>query len=237
MKCPKKVCGAEVPDDANFCPSCATPLHNGTDQSTSNTGDAGRDINQYQAGRDLIFYPQSRSSRGKDVPEYEVKWSRRSPLTLTVLTWVSVILGLLSLGSGYKFFEPLIAALVDAVIAVLDGAEFPNAPEVPLVWFSALLSLMLLFVIAVLLRRIAKNETQHLSRFSMFPAITGWGRRIGFARLKGKCICGGKLRFYSRKVDSGTQAGGQGVSEREMTAQCVRDPKHHSWRIEATEPY
>lgn len=233
MICSNEDCAKPVPVGAIVCPYCATPVGSSSAQSVSNTGNAGRDIQQYQAGRDLIFYPQGGTSNTKDVPEYEVKWSWRSPLTLAVLTWVSVILGILSLGSVYKVFEPLVGGLLNG--AVLDAASAMQP-----IWIYVFMVLILLFVIAVVLRRIASHETQHLSRFSLLPAITGWGRRIGFARLKGRCVCGGKLRFYSKPVGFSPpdpQTGKQRVTEREMTAECVRAPKHHAWRVETTDKH
>lgn len=231
MICPNEQCVKPVPEGANFCPACATSLAASRTLAVSNTGDAGRDIHQYQAGRDLVFYPQSGSGQSGNVPEYEVKWSWRSPLTLAALTWFSVILGVLSLGSGYKAFEPLVSAL-------LSGGGIANAPDMQPLWIYILFGLLLLFVVAMVLRRTASNETQHLSRFSLLPAITGWGRRIGFARLKGKCTCGGRLRFYSKPVaysPPDPQTGKQRVAEREMTAECVRDPNNHAWRVETTD--
>lgn len=231
MNCSNEACAKTIPVGAIVCPYCATPVGSSPAQSVSNAGNAGRDIQQYQAGRDLIFYPQGGSSNTKDVPEYEVKWSWRSPLTLAVLTWVSVVLGVLSLGSVYKVFEPLVSGL-------LDGAGFDAASSAQPIWIYVFIGIILLFAIAMILRRIASNETQHLSRFSFLPAITGWGRRIGFARLKGRCVCGGKLRFYSKAVGFSPpdpQTGKQRVTEREMTAECVRDPRHHTWRVETTD--
>lgn len=81
-------------------------------QTMSNTGDVGGDIHQYQAVCDFYFYPQDGDSQGAKPAEYEVKWSWKSPLILAVLTWISVIMGVLSLGSVYKVFEPLVSALV-----------------------------------------------------------------------------------------------------------------------------
>lgn len=231
MTCSNEVCAKPIPVGSIVCPYCAAPVGSSPTQSVSNAGNAGRDIQQYQAGRDLIFYPQSASANTKDAPDYEVKWSWRSPLTLAVLTWVSVVVGILSLGSAYKVFEPLLSGL-------FNGSGLDVASTIQPLWIYVLLGFILLFAIAMLLRRIASNETQHLSRFSMVPAITGWGKRIGLARLKGQCVCGGKLRFYSKPVGFSPpdpQTGKQRVTEREMSAECVRDPKHHTWRVETTD--
>lgn len=230
VNCVKPGCGAVVPAEAKFCLECGAPVGEPPKQSVSNSGGAGRDIHQYQAGRDLIFYPQVPSS-ASTTPQYDVKWSWRSPLTLAALTWISVLLGILSLGSGYKVFEPLISAFV-------KGAGLEGMSEMQPVWIFVLLGLFLVFAVAMTLRRIAKNETQHLSRFGFLPAITGWGRRIGLARLRGKCQCGGRLRFYSKAVawsQPDPQTGKQRVTDRDLTAECVRDPKHHVWRIEMTD--
>lgn len=231
MNCRNSRCALPVPAEANYCPACGEAVEPTPTQSMSNTGDSGGDINQYQAGRDLHFYSSSAGPSSAGTPEYDLKWSWRSPLTLAALNWVSVILGVLSLGSVYKVFEPLVSALT-------SGEGLAGVGTIELVWVFVLIGLILLFAIAMSLRRIARNETQHLSPLSALPAITGWGGRIGLARLRGKCTCGGRLRFYNKPVGYSSphpQTGKQVVTEREKTAECVRDPKHHAWRVETTD--
>lgn len=96
-------------------------------QTMSNTGDVGGDIHQYQAVCDFYFYPQDGDSQGAKPAEYEVKWSWKSPLILAVLTWISVIMGVLRLGSVYKVFEPLVSALV-------SGTGFADVQSMELGW-------------------------------------------------------------------------------------------------------
>lgn len=229
MKCPNRLCTGELSDRAKFCHECGTPIVQAGGQYVTNHGEI--DGGLYQAGRDIVFTRAVGAPMDNRAPEYDVKWSWRSPFTLATLTWLSVLLGVLSLAVGYKGFEPFVRGLLAS-----DG--FETASQISVGWLFAFIGLFILAILVISLRRVAKNETQHLSPFSIFPALTGWGRRIGFARLKGRCHCGGRLRFYAKPIGwapPDPQTGKQKVIEREMTAECVRDPRHHFWRVETTD--
>ena len=104
-------------------------------------------------------------------------------------------------------------------------------------WMIAFFAVVLLFAIAMWLRNVAKNRTQHFSPLSWLPTVTGWGGRIGLARLEGSCpIDGGRLRFYDKPVSwiHYPETGRRKVTERRMAAECVRNPDH-CWPVDKTD--
>lgn len=177
----------------------------------------------YQAARDIHVG----GAPPGPIAQYEPKWSWRSPLTLALLTWISVVLGVLGVIAGWQGLAPLFAS-------VNDG--FPVVSPKPL-WVIALLIVVLLFALSMWLRSVAKNQTQHFSPLSWLPALTGWGGRIGLARLKGTCpICGGRFRFYDKPTNwiDNLETGHRKVTERRMAAECIKNTDH-SWSIDKTD--
>ncbi len=229
MICPNKACRSTVPPNARFCHECGTRLgddsNNGAKQRID-TGGGAISGSVYQAGGDIHL--------GGKPPEpgatYEAKWSWRSPLTLAVLTWISVIFGLLSLGSAYKVVESLVSA-------ILGADSTGNLKPIQPVWTFILMGLIFVFALAMFLRRVAKNETLHFPTLSWLPALTGWGGRIGFARLQGTCpIDGGRLLFYDKPVDwvVDLDKGKRKVTQRQMAAECVKNDEHW-WPVDKTD--
>lgn len=167
-----------------------------------------------------------RDSHAEPTAEYHVKWSWRSPLTLAILTWVSAALGVLSVVAGWQGFSPLFSAI---------GSGLPPEPTSP-GWVIAFFVVVLMLMIVLALRGVAKHRTQHFSPLPWLPTLTGWGGRIGLARLQGKCpIDGGKLRFYdkpSKWIDYSN--GRQKVTERRMVAECVKNGDH-CWLVDKTD--
>lgn len=98
------------------------------------------------------------------------------------------------------------------------------------------MGLVVVFGLAMFLRRVAKNETQHFPVMSWLPVLTGWGRRIGLARMQGTCpIDGGRLRFYDKPVlwADDLNAGKRKVMQRRMAAECVKNNEHW-WPVDKT---
>jgi hypothetical protein len=191
-----------------------------------NTGGGDISGGVYQAGGDIHLGGEPQEPR----PTYETKWSWRSPVTLAVLTWVSVISGLLSLGSVYKLFEPLVSGFLG-----VDGLV--DHVQVQPVWVFVFFGLMIVFALAWGLRRVAANETQHFPSWSWLPALTGWGKRIGLARMQGTCpIDGGRLRFYDKPVESleDRRTGKREVTKRKMAAECAKNDEHW-WLVDKTD--
>jgi len=222
MMCPNPACGAEVAAGSKFCSECGTSTNAARPSQGVSTG--GGDIHGgiYQAAGD-IFVGGAPSQSGA---QYEPKWSWRSPLTLALLTWVSVALGVLGVLAGWQGFSPLFSAI---------GGGLPPEPASP-GWMIAFFVVALLFVIVLALRGVAKHRTQHFSPLPWLPTLTGWGGRIGLARLQGECpIDGGKLRFYdkpSKWIDY--TDGRRKVTERRMAAECVKNADHW-WPVDKTD--
>jgi hypothetical protein len=221
--CPNVVCGADVAGSAKFCPECGTRLGSAGPSQGVSTGGGSISGGVYQAAGDIHVggTPQN------PVAQYEPKWSWQSPLTLALLTWVSVGLGVLGVIAGWQGFAPLFVSLRHGL-----PAESPQPG-----WMIALMVALLLIAVAIWLRRVAKNRTQHFAPVSWLPTLTGWGGRIGLARLQGNCpICGGRFRFYdkpSRWIDY-EETGRRKVIERRMAAECVKNADHW-WPVDKTD--
>lgn len=201
---------------------CGTKLGPSTSyQNLSTGGDVSGTV--YQAGRDIHFGGATED----EVAVYEPKWSWKSPLTQAVLTWASVVLGVLGVLAGWRGFAPWFKSF---------GHGLPT--EIPaLGWIISLFVLLFLLVVTISLGRIAKHRTQHFSSWAFLPSITGWGGRIGLAKLQGDCPkCGGKLIFYDKPVEwiSDVQSGRRKVTRRAAAAECTRNSDHW-WTVDRTD--
>jgi hypothetical protein len=64
---------------------------------------------------------------------------------------------------------------------------------------------------------------------------------FALAKFSGKCpVCGGRLRFYNKPVawkDITRENGSTKtvVADREMAAECVRNPRRHWWYVDTAE--
>ncbi|MBB6405681.1 hypothetical protein [Arthrobacter sp. AZCC_0090] len=146
---------------------------------------------------------------------------------MALLTWISVGLGVLGVIAGWQGFAPFFETL---------GRGLPRESPKP-VWMIALAVVLLLLVVFVWLRSVASNRTQHFSPIPWFPALTGWGGRIGLARLQGTCpICEGRLKFYDKPTKWITylETDRRKVTERRMAAECVRNADHW-WPVDKTD--
>jgi hypothetical protein len=145
-----------------------------------------------------------------------------------MLTWLSVVLGALSLTASYQGFAPLVDTLRGGGVRGQSSRK----------WLLAVVALLTLLAVVLGLRGAAKRRTQHFGPSSILPALTGWGGRIGIARFKGRCSCGGRLRFYDKPIEwvENLETGKRlRVTKREVVAECARDPQHHVWRVRAVD--
>jgi len=152
-------------------------------------------------------------------PEYTPEPVWRSPFTLAVLSWISVITGILSL-------LPVGAMIKNS----MNGFQSQDA-RVHLILFVIFEMLFLFFMT---LRRIAKKQTRYPLRFNY--AISGYGERLTLEKIHtGKCPqCGGKMRYYNKPVEWVDKYYSNGKSKREVTKrcpalECQRNAEHCYW--------
>lgn len=223
MICQNPECGAQLEPSDRFCARCGietgvrTPHHNIDISGGYISGGV------YQSGRDIYLT----SSPEGAAAEYQPKWSRKTFLTQSVLGWVSVILGTLSLFTGWQGFE-----------AWYESVQNGISLKAPMLWWFLGFFLSFLMLILVLTGlKIVRNRTQHFSPLHILPSVTGWGGRIGLARLEGSCpTCGGSLKFYNKPIEWLTypQSGRKKVTRRAPAAECKRNPDHW-WTVDPTD--
>lgn len=187
---------------------------------------------------ELVFTPGKGSSVGEEKPQYTTKWSWKSPLTQASLTWIGTITGLLGLLQGYGLIAPL-------VLAIVGGFKNPGRPPhaIPLMQplVFTFMATVVVFVLTLSMRRIVRHRLRTFGSWKLLPAAIAVDGRFALARFVGKCpTCGGRLEFYNKAVDweyVPKPKGGQKkvVTEREMTAECVRNPKRHAWYVDTAE--
>lgn len=187
------------------------------------SGNSGISGSIYQAGGDIHVVGGSQT---EPAAEYQAKWSWRSPLTLAVLTWVSVVLGAVGVVAGWQGLSP--------VVSFFRGrsAEPPS-----LAWTYVFLGVMLVFLLSMGLRGVARQRTQHFPSVPWLPALTGWGGRVGLAKLEGRCPRdGAALRFYNKPIKwvEDLKTGKRKITQRQMAAECSRNPDHW-WSVDKTD--
>ena len=172
------------------------------------------------AGGDIINGPSvSKQAEAKYTPE--PKW--RSPFTLAVLSWISVIIGILGLFPVGKILANALNLLKGNVQTVL---EFPvQTYSVFFIIFA------LLFMLFFSLRRIAKKQIR--VPLILNYAISGYGRRITLEKIHiDKCPrCGGKMKYYNKPVEWVNKYYSAGKTKREVikripVLECKRNSGH-----------
>ena len=172
------------------------------------------------AGGDIINeISASKQDEAKYTPE--PKW--RSPFTLAVLSWISVIIGILGLFPVGKILANVLSLFKGNVQAVLD---FPvQTYSVIFVIFA------LLFILFFSLRRIAKKQIR--VPLILNYAINGYGRRITLEKIHiDKCPqCGGEMKYYNKPVEWREIVRADGSIKCEVTKkvpalECRRNAKH-----------
>lgn len=147
----------------------------------------------------------------------------RSPFTMAILTWISVVIGIASL---FPFGKVLKSALdfFNGSIKISSDSKFQ-------VYLIIFVILFLLFVILLCLMKIVKNQTRHPLLFNF--AISGYGRRLTLEKIHiDKCPqCGGKMKYYNKPVEWREILRSDGKIIREVTKripvlECKRNPEH-----------
>ena len=213
-------CGEKLIPGKNFCAECGSPVGAGTGNTASM---GGGDVHGglYQAGRDVVVNPQP------DSPEpasYEPVPKWRSPLTLGALSWMSVLIGIVALLPLWKLVQPLVELL-------RSGSSGVEEDGTALVWVGLFAGVLILVVLVVSLRRVAKSQLRQ-------PLILGWavsgaGRRITFEKIRAdRCPqCRGKMKYLNKvtKWVDHREANGRKwreVTERVPALECERNAKH-----------
>ena len=125
----------------------------------------------------------------ENIAEYEAEPVWRSSITMGLLTWIGFIIAIIDIFPFYKIIEPLINILRDKSIdAIPDNKLYA-------IFF---ISLMLLLLIVLALRKITKNETRYPLFFNY--AINGFGNKITLEKVRvGECpICGGEMKYFNK---------------------------------------
>ncbi|WP_136708208.1 zinc ribbon domain-containing protein [Agromyces sp. H66] len=229
-------CGAGAGDGALFCSACGTSLSTVPGgQSVSGGRDVhARDI--IQGTHVTIHNPGANFE--PEPPGVSTKWTWRSPLTQAALAWLSALMGVASLFAGYQGTIALIEGPVRA--DGLDHSESGGLSDivpagVSSPWLLVFAAAMVLMMIALMLHRIARHQLLIVGP-SFLPALIGWGRRIGLAKLVGACTkCGARLHFYNKPTEwIIDNSGSRRVTKRQMVAECEAEPEYHVWPLDRT---
>ena len=147
----------------------------------------------------------------------EPKW--RSPITMSVLNWISFVLGILSLFPLKK--------MVLSFLTILGGTQKLQNNSMDLTIFAILI---LLLIIVVSLREITKKQIRYPLFFNY--AISGYGKKLTFEKIHiGKCPqCGGEMKYYNKAIEW-TDKYSDGKIKREVTKripvfECKRNADH-----------
>ena len=151
----------------------------------------------------------------------EPKW--RSPLTLAILTWVSVIIGLLGLFPCSKILANAINIVKGNLRTVLD---FPVQT-----YLIIFVICVFLFVLFLNLRKIAKKQIR--VPLILNYAISGYGGRIVLEKIHADACpqCGGEMKYYNKPVEWIDKHYRDGRTKHEVTKrvpvlECKRNSEH-----------
>lgn len=174
------------------------------------------------AGRDVIINsPQVEKEHQTAQYDPEPIW--RSPLTLAILTWISVIVGIVGIFPLYKVVQPIF----DLFRGVRQPLQNYDNQIYCIIWITT----MLIFIFFLSLRRITKKETRH--PLFLNHAISGKGKRITIEKVHiRECpICGGKMKYYNKPVEWREILRNDGSIKKEVTKkipvlECKRNHEH-----------
>jgi hypothetical protein len=213
-------CGIPLASTAKSCTECEASVGVGRENSVSTGGgDIGGDV--YQAQGNIVVNPAASTP-----PEarYEAVPMWRSPLTLALLTWASVALGVTGVFPLWQVVERVID-----LFASEESADFIGRSG--FAWLHLLLAVVLLLGLLLGLRRIAMTETRWPLRFGL--AVSGHGRRITLEKIRAdRCPkCRGKMKYYSKPIEWINHVDPNGRRWREITQrvpalECRRNSKH-----------
>jgi len=174
------------------------------------------------AGGDIINVMNGEEKPPLKTARYTPEPVWRSPFTLAVLSWISVILGIVSLIP--------IGQILKNAINLFNGniQEVMNFPIQFNTYFMVIALLLLILVLS--LRRIAKKQIRVPLVFDY--AISGMEQRIVIEKVKiEECpICGGKMKYYNKPIEwreyyvDGKKK--REVSKRVPALECKRNNEH-----------
>lgn len=146
----------------------------------------------------------------------------RSPITMSILSWLSFFISLIGIFQLYKIFEPVINLMTNKSI---------KANPINNMYSYILVVIILVLILIFSLRRITKKETRHPLFFNY--AISGFGRKLTIEKIHiEKCpICGGKMKYFNKPIEWRDVLSSDGKIKRKITKrvpalQCKRNPEH-----------
>lgn len=172
---------------------------------------------------DVIVNNSIKQEEQQDRALYRPEPIWRSPFTLAVLTWMSFIIGILSLlplREMVRYIRTIYSGSLESLNA--------NDMQISLLTFAAL---FMLLIITLTVRRIANLQTRHplICNF----AINGYGKRIVIEKIHiEKCPkCGGKMKYYNKPIEWMDKLYSDGKVKREVTKripvlECKRNSNH-----------
>lgn len=173
---------------------------------------------------DVIVNNCAKQEEQKDSAVYKPEPVWRSPFTLAVLTWISCIIGILSL-------LPL-GKMIRSVITLFSSSlETLNTNDIQ-ISSLAFAVLFLLLIITLNVRRIANLQTRHplICNF----AINGYGKKIVIEKIHTEQCpkCGGKMKYYNKPIEWVDKLYSYGKVKREVikripVLECKRNPNHY----------
>lgn len=145
------------------------------------------------AGGDIINMINGEEITQLKTARYTPEPVWRSPFTLAVLSWISLILGIVSVIPVGKILQNVLNIFKGSIQEVMNF---------PIHFYTYFMIFSLLLLISVLsLRRIVKKQIR--VPFISDYAISGVERRIVLEKVKlGECpICGGKMKYYNKPIE------------------------------------
>lgn len=163
------------------------------------------------------------SAEKKNIAKYTSEPIWRSPLTMAILTWISVAIGIASL-LPFGHIIKSVLELFQGNVKMLSVEEIQR-------YSIAFIALFCLFIIIFSLRRITKKQTRHPICFNY--AISGYGGRLNLEKMHiDNCpLCGGKMRYYNKLIKWREFVRSDGSTKREVVKkvpalECKRNAKH-----------
>lgn len=145
----------------------------------------------------------------------------RSPFTMAVLTWISVVVGL------FEIFP--FGNILKDIINLFKMQNISYIQEIPTysIMFAAI---FIILMIIISLRRITKKQIRYPLLFNF--AISGYGERLTIEKIHiDRCPqCGGKMKYYNKPVEW-REIYNNGKVKREIVKkipalECKRNSKH-----------
>ncbi|AIQ72408.1 MULTISPECIES: hypothetical protein [Paenibacillus] len=156
----------------------------------------------------------------------------RSPFTMAVLTWISFAIAI----GGVL---PIGIKIVKSGLNVFNGTLKASVGFESQTYLIIFVILIILFVVFLSLRRIAKSQTRYPLFFNF--AISGYGKRLTLEKIHiDKCPqCGGKMKYYNKPVEWREVQYSDGRRKRETTKrvpalECKRNSEH-CYRVDPAE--